>query len=141
MANKVHDIINRERKKRGLPHISWSKELARLAQKQANYCAKVGRKVHSGRPAFYGGENLSGGKGDFSPRSIVNSWLKSQLGHREYLLSPEVTRAGVGTARRNGKMFVAWTFGRSIDEGRGWLVWLILALILVVGFVIWNWLW
>lgn len=88
----------------------WSREMARLAQSQADYCASVGRMVHSDRYAFQGGENLCGGKGNFSPRTIVNSWLSSKAGHREYMLSPRVTKAGVGTARRNGKMFVAWAF-------------------------------
>ena len=109
MSN-IHDLINKERKLRGLSHVYWSKEMASLAQSQADYCAKVGHMVHSNRFAFQGGENLSGGKGNFSPRTVVNSWLKSKAGHREYLLSPRVTKAGVGIARRNGKMFVAWAF-------------------------------
>jgi len=88
----------------------WSREMARLAQSQANYCAKVGHMVHSSRYAFQGGENLCGGKGTFSPRTVVDTWLRSKAGHREYLLSPRVTKAGVGIARRNGKMFVAWAF-------------------------------
>ena len=112
MSN-VHDLINKERKRRHLPHVYWSKEIARLAQSQANYCAKVGRMVHSNRYAFQGGENLCGGKGNFSPQTIVNTWLRSKAGHREYLLSPRVTKAGVGTAKRNGKMFVAWAFSSS----------------------------
>lgn len=135
-AYKVHNIINAERGKRGLPHISWSKYWAELAQSQANHCAKVGRRVHSDRPAFCGGENICGGKGYFSPRAIVNSWLKSEL-HRVYLLSPDVARAGVGIARRNGKMFATWTFGRSISEGWGGQAWFILGLIIVAGIVVW----
>ena len=84
--------------------------MARFAQSQADYCAKVGRMVHSNRFAFQGGENLCGGKGSFSPQTIVNTWLKSKAGHREYLLSSRVTKAGVGIAKRDGKMFVAWAF-------------------------------
>jgi hypothetical protein len=84
--------------------------MARLAQSQANYCAKVGRLVHSNRFAFQGGENLAQGGNKFSPRDIVNCWLKSKAGHREYILSPRVTKSGVGIARRNGKTFVAWAF-------------------------------
>ena len=110
MGNKVHDIIKAERKKRGIPPMYWSREMARLAQSQADYCAKVGHMVHSDRYAFRGGENLCGGKGKFGPSQIVNSWLNSKAGHREYLLSPRVTKAGVGIAKRNGKMFYAWAF-------------------------------
>ncbi|KKN50904.1 hypothetical protein LCGC14_0627690 [marine sediment metagenome] len=110
MGNNVHDIVKAERKKRGIPPMYWSREMARLAQSQANYCAKVGHMVHSDRYAFQGGENLCGGKGKFSPRQIVNSWLHSKAGHREYMLSNRVTKAGVGIAKRNGKMFYAWAF-------------------------------
>ena len=83
--------------------------MARLAQSQADYCAKVGCMVHSPRFAFQGGENLCGGTGHFSPRQTVNSWLGSPK-HCEYLLSPRVTKSGIGIAMRNGKMFVAWAF-------------------------------
>jgi len=110
MMSNVYDIIKAERRKRGMSSMYWSKEMARLAQSQANYCAKVGHMVHSNRFAFQGGENLCGGRGSFSPRTVVNAWLRSKAGHREYLLSPRVTKSGVGIARRNGKMFVAWAF-------------------------------
>ena len=84
--------------------------MARLAQSQANYCAKVGRLVHSKRFAFRGGENLAEGGSDFSPRAIVDCWLRSKAGHREYLLSPRAKKAGVGIAKSKGKTFVAWAF-------------------------------
>jgi len=109
-VNNVHDIIKAERKKRGIPTMYWSREMARLAQSQADYCAKVGRMVHSNRYAFKGGENICSGEGNLSPRTIVNTWLKSKAGHREYIISPRVTKAGVGIAKRNGKVFVAWAF-------------------------------
>jgi len=108
--SKVHDLINYERKGRGIPTVYWSREMARLAQSQANYCAKVGRLVHSKRFAFQGGENLAEGGSNFSPRAIVDCWLRSKAGHREYLLSPRAKKAGVGIAKSKGKTFVAWTF-------------------------------
>jgi len=108
--SKVHNLINYERKKRGVPHVYWSREMARLAQSQANYCARVGHLVHSKRFAFQGGENLAEGGRRFSPRAIVDCWLGSKAGHREYLLSPRVRKAGVGVAKAKGKTFVAWAF-------------------------------
>jgi hypothetical protein len=84
--------------------------MAGLAQSQANYCAKVGHLVHSKRFAFKGGENLAEGGNRFSAKAIVNCWLGSHQGHREYLLSPRVTKAGVGIRKRHGKTFVAWAF-------------------------------
>jgi len=84
--------------------------MARLAQSQANYCAKVGHLVHSNRYAFQGGENLAEGTGNLSPRTIVNIWLNSKKGHREYLLSPRVRKAGVGISKSRGKTYAAWAF-------------------------------
>ncbi len=107
----VHDLINYERKKRNIfHHVYWSREMARLAQSQANYCAKVGRPVHSDRYAYQGGENLAQGPSNFTPRAIVDCWLNSKAGHREYLLSPTVRKAGIGIAKARGKTFVAWAF-------------------------------
>jgi len=108
--SKVHDLINYERKKRGIPTAYWSREMAKLAQSQANYCAKVGHLVHSSRFAFRGGENLAQGGSNFSPRAIVNTWLSSRAGHREYLLSPRVKKMGVGIAKSRGRTYVAWAF-------------------------------
>ena len=110
MGNNVHDIIKAERRKRGIPGFYWSREMARLAQYQADYCAKIGRLEHSERYAFEGGENLAQGGRNFPPRAVVSCWMRSKAGHREYLLSSRVTKAGVGIARRNGKTFVAWAF-------------------------------
>ena len=84
--------------------------MARLAQSQAEYCARVGRLVHSNKFAFKGGENLAQGNSNFSPRAIVDTWLKSKAGHREYLLSPQVRKMGVGIAKSRGKTYVAWAF-------------------------------
>lgn len=113
MGNRIHEIINAERRKRGLRHVYWSREMARLAQSQANRCAKIDRMQHSNRYAFQGGENLAESGGRFPPREVVNTWLRSKAGHREYLLSPRVAKAGVGVAKRKGKTFVAWAFSDS----------------------------
>jgi hypothetical protein len=108
--SEVHDLINLERRKRGINTVYWSREMTRLAQSQANYCAKVGHLTHSNRYAFQGGENLAGGPGNLSPRTIVNIWLRSKKGHREYLLSPRVRKAGVGTSKSRGYTYAAWAF-------------------------------
>jgi hypothetical protein len=108
--SKVHDLINQERRKRGIRTVYWSREMARLAQSQANYCARAGHLIHSNRFAYRGGENLAQGGRYFPPRAIVNCWLKSNAGHREYLLSPRVQKAGVGISKSRGKTYAAWAF-------------------------------
>jgi len=106
----VHKLINEERKKRGIPRVRWNQQLYYLAKQQADYCAKVGRLVHSNRFAFNGGENLCGGKGNMTPRMIVNTWLKSKAGHREYLLSPRVKSGGVAISKSRHGTYCAWSF-------------------------------
>jgi len=108
--SKVHDLINYERHKKGLSNVYWSRNMAKIAQAQANYCAKVGRLVHSDMHSFTGGENLAQGGYNFSPREIVNCWLRSKAGHRENLLSTRAKKAGVGISKSKGKTYAAWTF-------------------------------
>lgn len=115
-ARKVHRLINKERHKRGLRHIYWSKEMYRFAKEQASYCAKVGRLVHSNRFAFEGGENLCGGKGNFSPETIVKTWMKSKAGHRENLLSPRARKAAVAIATSKHGTYAAWSFSAQAPD-------------------------
>lgn len=109
-ARKAHRLINKERHKRGLQHVYWSKEMYRLAKSQASYCAKVGKLIHSNRFAFEGGENLCGGKGNFSPETIVKTWMRSKAGHRENLLSPRARKAAVAIATSKRGTYAAWSF-------------------------------
>lgn len=115
-ARKAHRLINKERHKRGLRHIYWSKEMYRLAKDQASYCAKVGRLVHSKRFAFEGGENLCGGKGNFSPETIVKTWMKSKAGHRENILSPRAKKAAVAIATSKSGTYAAWSFSAQAPD-------------------------
>jgi len=81
-----------------------------LAKQQANYCARIGRLVHSNRFALQGGENLCGGKGSMSPRTIVRCWMRSKAGHREWLLDPRVKVAGVAISKSRRGTYAAWAF-------------------------------
>jgi uncharacterized protein YkwD len=106
----VHNLINGERRKRGIAPVKWDNHLYRLAKSQASYCAKIGKLVHSNRYAYQGGENLCGGKGNVSPRTIVTSWLKSKQGHREYMLSRRATYAAVALSKSRHGTYCAWAF-------------------------------
>jgi len=110
VESQVHRLINKQRKRHGASYVRWSRELASLARSQAKYCAKTNHLVHSNRSAFRGGENLAQGDLHFNAHSIVSCWMHSKAGHREYLLSPRVTQAGVGIARSRNKTYVAWAF-------------------------------
>lgn len=110
IADRVHDLVNAEREKRGLPQAHWNQGLANLAQSQAAYCARVGRLVHSNRYAFQGGENLAQVPRGPNAKTIVDCWMHSKAGHREYLLSCRVKSAGVGVIGKGRWAYAAWAF-------------------------------
>lgn len=85
---------------------------ANYAQSSADSCAELGRLVHARLLYWDGGENLAFGSGHFTPRAIVNCWMCSRAGHRDNLLNPQATMAGVGVARRDKGTYVAWIFSR-----------------------------
>ena len=128
MKTRIHNLVNRERTKQGIPAVRWSSLMTRLAQSQANYCARIGYCKHSNRLAFAGGENLCGGRGNFPAEIIVATWMHSPE-HKEYLLSRDVKQVGTGVARRNGKMFVAWAFS-SVDPNEKGIITRIIAAVI-----------
>jgi len=105
----THRLINRERKKRRLSPVRWSPIMYRLAKSHSRKMAKANRLFHSRRYALQGGENVCGGKGRLSPRSIFKSWMNSP-GHRAWLLSPEVKTAAVGISSSRRSTYAAWSF-------------------------------
>lgn len=111
-ARRVHTLINAERKRCGLRPLYWSKACADYAQSSADGCAKLGQLVHAHLLSWDGGENLAFGSGHFTPRAIVNGWMHSRAGHRENLLNPRATMAGVGVARKGKRTYAAWIFSR-----------------------------
>ena len=108
----THRLINKERRNHGLSRVKWSPYLYQLAKNHAKRMAKSGHLFHSNRFAFLGGECVSGGKGDYSPRAFLRSWMKSEP-HREYLLHPESRRAAVGIAKSKHGTYAAWSFSNS----------------------------
>lgn len=108
-VGEVHHLINEERRKRGLPHVYWSKEMYRLAKDQSNKMAKAGFLFHSNRYALQGGENICGGKGYHSAKDFVRNWMGSPR-HRAWILDPRVKTAGVGISRSRHGTFAAWAF-------------------------------
>ena len=109
----VHRLINSKRKQRGLRRVRWSGDMYKLAKSHSKKMARAGRLFHSHRYALKGGENCWMGK-EYSqralPKAIVNSWMKSRAGHREWLLHHSVKTAAVGISKSKHGTFAAWSF-------------------------------
>lgn len=112
IARRVHTLINAERKKRRLRPLYWSIACADYAQSSADACASLRQLVHARLLNWDGGENLAFGSGHYTARAIVNGWMHSRTGHRENLLNPRATKAGVGITRKGKETYVAWIFSR-----------------------------
>ena len=113
VESRVHRLINRERKKRGLRWAHWDNNLYRLAKNQSNKMARTGHLFHSDLSAIQRGENCWMGKGYSEralPKAIVDSWMKSHAGHRENLLDPRARTAAIAISKSRHGTFAAWTF-------------------------------
>lgn len=122
----IHNLINAERRKRGVGDLEWNEELARVAREYSKKMAREGffdhrdddgnsvvDRVTKARISGWSriGENLyySEGYDSFEAMS-VRGWMKSP-GHRENLLDRRYTSAGIGVARsRDGKIYVTQVF-------------------------------
>lgn len=91
--------INRERIRHGLAPLLSDRQLGLLAQRHAGYMIRQNRLSHHGFEERF---QLSGARRCVenvarkyvSPRAVVQGWLESPE-HREGLLAPDVTHAGV----------------------------------------------
>ena len=127
LERQVFQLVNNEHTWRGLPELQWDDRLAAVARRHASNMADRGFFSHvdpvrgdvADRLAKAGiswsryEENLLQEVGYEDPaRSGVLSWMASP-GHRKNILDKEVTRAGVGAARRrDGTLFLAQEFLR-----------------------------
>jgi uncharacterized protein YkwD len=101
--------VNRERLANGVPQLAVNWEIARLARYRAEEMVKLEFFGHESRIYGCTGEMLTRNgiafaeagvkiaKGQECAEEVLNAWLSSDA-HREVLLNPEYTAAGVGLA-------------------------------------------
>ncbi|MCL2407071.1 MAG: CAP domain-containing protein [Defluviitaleaceae bacterium] len=106
-ARQVHDLVNAERTRHGLPSLEWEDALASAALAHSRDMAANGFVSHNssdGRPfysriaaaGFPGAamtENVAAGHP--SPEAVVRDWMLSPL-HRDNILQPSLSHGGVG---------------------------------------------
>lgn len=119
IENKVAQLVNQERAKKGLPALKYNWEVARVARYKSADMAN--KKYFSHTSPTYGspfnmmenfgirfssaGENIA--MGQRTPEEVMNSWMNSP-GHRANILSGSFTQIGVGYAKdKNGRIY--WT--------------------------------
>lgn len=114
--------LNAERSARGLPALKWN---GRLSEYGAAWSKKMATKVgfkHSDLSAMakdydYAGENIATGSKGVSAAGIHKGWMQSQ-GHRDDMLSPGFTEAGIGIyCAPNGSIWATTEFVRRWASG------------------------
>ncbi len=119
---RVHELINEERRKAGLAPVAYNGTLDNAAEKHAHHMSLVGRMAHDGigdgdpgeRVRAEGwrkswGENVA--TGQTTPEQVVREWMNSPT-HRRNILDPNFRNMGVGyVTAANGRSYWAQEFG------------------------------
>jgi uncharacterized protein YkwD len=119
------DAANRERAAAGLQALKWDNALAEAARKHAEVMVSQDLLLHqclneaplNERAAKAGAkfsmiaENIAVGP---NPETIHNGWMHSP-GHRQNILSADVTAVGIATLRGHGGLFAVQDFSRSVE--------------------------
>jgi uncharacterized protein YkwD len=123
---RIFDLVNAQRRRRGLQPLVYNDQLDRMAKVQAGNMARYEKMAHvlpqSDLPtladrARYAGyeygrlaENVA--LGYPSAEAVVQGWMNSE-GHRENILNHEVVETGIGVMRsRDGGLYYCQVFGR-----------------------------
>lgn len=123
---EIHKLINKERRKKGLPDLNWSNDLERLARSYSKKMAdgrffshyeRNGDSVaqRAGAMKIKGwrkiGENLFMCEAyDKINNFAVENWMKSTL-HRQNILDGNYNATGIGIAEsRDGTIYIAQVF-------------------------------
>lgn len=123
---RIFNLINAERKERGLPALVHNEQLDRMASIQAHNMAHfqrmahvlpeaklptlTDRAYHVAYPFGQLAENIALGYPD--AETVVHGWMTSK-GHRANILHSEVEETGIGIARSSaGGVYYCQVFGR-----------------------------
>lgn len=128
--SRIFELINAERKRRGLPALVYNEQLGQMAKIQSQNMAHfqkmahvipeaklptmTDRARHVGYPFGRLAENIALGFPD--AQAAVQGWMNSK-GHRANILNSDVSETGIGIARSSaGGLYYTQVFGRRISS-------------------------
>lgn len=121
MERVIFDLVNEERRERGLEPLVWDEQLAERAREWSRGMADDGSLEHEDPQQMLEqaeelsgvGENIFRGTGEVPASTVHVRWMRSP-GHRTNVLQPEFDRLGVGiVCTEDGEVFATQRFGRS----------------------------
>ena len=130
-VSRIFELINVERRRRGLRALVFNAQLDQMARIQATNMAYFQKMAHvipqaqlpalSDRASSVGyfyaevAENIA--LGYQSPEAVVQGWMNSP-GHRANILNPGVVETGIAIARSAaGGLYYCQVFGRRLSSG------------------------
>lgn len=127
LERRVFDLVNEERRARGLEPLEWDQQLAQLAREWSRGMADDGSLEHQDPHQMLErtdgltgvGENIFRSTGPVPVSTVHVRWMRSD-GHRANVLRPEFDRLGVGfVCTEDGQVFATQRFGRSGPPSAG----------------------
>ncbi|HJQ54039.1 MAG TPA: CAP domain-containing protein [Gemmatimonadaceae bacterium] len=129
-VGRIFDLINVERRRRGLRPLVFNAQLDQMARIQATNMAYFQKMAHVipqaqlpglsdrarsvGYPYAEIAENVA--LGYPSPEAVVQGWMNSS-GHRANILNPGVVETGISIARSSaGGLYYCQVFGRRLSS-------------------------
>lgn len=125
IERRIFDLVNTERRERGLEELEWDDQLAGLARDWSGQMADEGRLEHQEAQrmleradGFTGvGENIFRATGPVPASTIHVGWMRSE-GHRANILRPAFDTLGVGVVcTDDGEVWATQRFGRAAPAG------------------------
>ena len=117
LRNRLRQLVNQERRKRGLKNLILSQDIDAKAQKWAEYMARTGDFRHGtltdGVTSTWRrlGENIAY---NYSIEGGHNSLMNSP-GHRANILSPHYNTIGIGVVQRaDGRIYICQVFMQKV---------------------------
>ncbi len=127
MSQQLLERANAERSLRGLAPLRWDPGLASMARNWSETMAATNNFTHRPKgstsgfavPAVCCWENIYSVGGTMSSAQLHDGWMRS-TGHRNNILSPEVTAMGAGVVcAAGGQSYATQNFGTETWKGLG----------------------
>lgn len=130
MESRIVELVNAERKKRGLKELAWNPRLDQAAKLHAQNMATYRKMAHVipesrlptlthraqyvSYPYSMIAENIA--LGYTNAESVVRGWMESP-GHRRNILHPDVAEVGTGVvSSRTGGLYFCQVFARQLTS-------------------------
>ena len=124
LEQRIFYLLNQERELAGIPKVEWNEQAAEAARAHARLLADHGELSHQypGEPALRDRLIATSARFTSAAENVARAdnadeahlALMYSSGHRENILNPDYTAAGIGVVEHDGKLYVTQDFIRLV---------------------------